>query len=495
MKKGKVWLVGAGPSDIGLFTIKGKDVLQSADVILYDKLVGEGILNLISKSSKKIYVGKESGNHSIPQKDISKILLEEALKGFKVVRLKGGDPFLFGRGGEELELLVKHKVDFEIVPGITSAISVPAYAGIPVTHRDFSSSVHIIPGRNKNKEVDIDFNILAKLKGTLIFLMGISSLKVICTSLIKEGMDKNTPVAIIMSGTTSKQRTILSTLELLMKEVEKEKIKTPGIIVVGKVAELHNKFSWLDKLSLSGLKIMVTRPKNNASKLSKKLYEKGAEILEIPTIEVDKLENNVKLLKSINNLEKYEWIVLTSPIGVEVFFDFLLKNSIDLRRFSNIKFACVGTATSKALKEKGIISDFVPSKYNGETLGREILPHINSKVLILRAEIGSQGITNVFNKNNIKYDDVPIYKTLTIKQEVENIEDIDYITFTSASTVKGFINSVKDIDFTRLNGICIGEETAKEAKKYGIKTYISKESTLDSMVLLLEKLWRENHET
>lgn len=488
MKKGKVWLVGAGPSDIGLFTIKGKEVLQSADVVLYDKLVGEGIINLIPRSSKKIYVGKQSGYHSVTQDNISRMLLEEAIKGNKVVRLKGGDPFLFGRGGEELELLAKNNIDFEVVPGITSAISVPAYSGIPVTHRDYSSSVHIITGKNKNKDIDIDFKTLSKLEGTLIFLMGVSSLDIICESLIDGGMDKRTPAAIIQKGTTSKQNTLLSTLEFLPKLAKEKKVETPGIIIVGKVASLHSELNWVDKLSLSGLKVLVTRPERQASKLSKKLYEKGAEVLEVPTIETNIINENIKLLNSIKNINNYQWIVLTSPTGVEMLFRFLIENNIDLRGFSNIKFAVVGDATSKVLKEKGIIADFVPSKYNGETLGKELTPYISGKVLIPRARIGSSNIIEIFNKNNIECDDIGIYETKIIKQELSNIEEIDYIAFTSASTVKGFIQSVGNINYEGIKGICIGEETEKVAKEYGIKTYVSEEATLDSMVILLEKL-------
>ncbi len=493
MKSGKVWLVGAGPSDSGLFTLKGKDVLEKADVVVYDKLVGQGILNFIPKDCRKIYVGKEAGNHPVPQDKINKIILDEAIRGNKVVRLKGGDPFLFGRGGEELELLIENNIKFEIVPGITSAISVPAYAGIPVTHRDFTSSLHIITGHTKkDSSPDIDFKSLVKLNGTLVFLMGVSSLDIICSSLIKEGMDKSMPAAIIQSGTTSKQKTVLSTIEKLSIEAKEKNIKTPGLIIIGKVASLHSKFSWIENLSLAGLKVMVTRPKDQASRLSKKLYEKGAEVVEIPTIETKSLKDNKKLLSAIENIKDYKWIALTSPTGAKVFFDFLVENSIDIRKFSNVKFASVGSTTTSIMKEKGIIADFTPSKYDGETLAKEILPKIDGKVLIPRAEQGSSGILDVFNENNIDYDDIGTYETSIISQEIDNIEDFDYIAFTSASTVKGFVNSVKNIDYTKVNAVCIGHQTESEAKKYNMNTFVSNEATLDSMVLLLESLKEGN---
>lgn len=488
MRKGKVWLVGAGPSDPGLLTIKGKNLIENADVIVYDKLVGEGILSLIPGDSEKIYVGKVSGNHHVPQEDINKILLEEALKGKKVVRLKGGDPFLFGRGGEELELLVENNIEFEIVPGITSAISVPAYAGIPVTHRDFTSSLHIITGHTKKEDApNIDFKSLVNLKGTLVFLMGVSSLERICKGLIEAGMDKITSAAIIEKGTTSKQRKVVSTLELLPTKAKEENIKTPGLIIVGSVVSLADKFTWADKRSLSGIKILVTRPQNKASRLSKMLYEKGAEVVECPAIETELIKENKDLINALNNIKDYEWIVFSSPTAVDMFFKFLGENFIDIRSIYKIKIASVGNATSKALREKGIISDFTPSKFNGECLAREILPLINGKVLIPRAEKGSDGILNVFYENNIEYDNIPTYKTIIKTMEIDNIEDFDYVTFTSASTVLGFVNSV-DVDYSKIKAVCIGEQTEEEAKKYSMKTYTAKEATLDSMVKTLEEL-------
>lgn len=483
-KKGKVWLVGAGPSDVGLFTLKGKEVLEGAETVVYDKLVGEAILKFIPKCAKKVYVGKVSGNHSVPQEEINNILLREALDGKKVVRLKGGDPFLFGRGGEELELLAENSIEFEIVPGITSAISVPAYAGIPVTHRDFTSSLHIITGHTKKDGSSIDYASLVNLNATLVFLMGVKELSTICTSLIKAKLDKNTPAAIIESGTTSKQRKVVSTVEHLPRRASEENIGTPSVIVIGEVASLSNKFSWIEKRPLNSVKVLVTRPETKASRLTKKLYNEGAEVVEIPTIETKPIESN--LVKCIENLNEYQWIILTSPTGVEEFFKALIKNSIDIRKLLGVKFAAVGSATKKAIGNKGIIVDFIPSKYNGETLAKELIPHINGKVLIPRAKMGSNLLAKLLQESNVEYNDIPIYETNILSQEI-NPKDFDYIAFTSASTVKGFVNSVKG-DYSGISAICIGHETESEAKKYFNKTYVSKVATLDSMVELLKDL-------
>jgi len=306
--KGKVWLVGAGPGDAGLFTLKGKKVLEQAEVVVYDKLVGQGILSMIPKQAELIFVGKVSGNHAVPQHEINKILLREALKGRKVVRLKGGDPFVFGRGGEELELLCKNNIPFEIVPGITSAVSVPAYNGIPVTHRDFVSSLHIITGHTKKKEeAEIDYEALVKLGGTFVFLMGVSAMPAICRGLLEAGIEPDMPAAILERGTTAHQKRVVSDVTNLPKDAKKAGIKTPAIIVVGKVCALEKEFHWAEDRPLGGLKIAVTRPKDRNSSLADKLSMLGAEIVLMPTIETKELENNKLLEEAINDIRRFDY--------------------------------------------------------------------------------------------------------------------------------------------------------------------------------------------
>ena len=316
MKTGKVWLVGAGPGDIGLFTLKGLKVLEQADVVVYDSLVGQGVLSRIPEGVKLINVGKRASHHIMRQENINQVLLEEAQKGLRVVRLKGGDPFLFGRGGEELELLRENGIPYEVVPGVTSSIAVPAYNGVPVTHRDFCSSVHIITGHKRaGKEYDIDFRALVDTKGTLVFLMGVSALPDICAGLINAGMEKDMPAAILQKGTTAGQKRIVATVSTLEEEVKRQGIETPAIIVVGKVCTLAEKFGWYEELPLAGWKVLVTRPKELVSRTADKLREKGAEVLELPAIRTVPMEDQSRLYEAMDHLENYQWLVFTSPTG------------------------------------------------------------------------------------------------------------------------------------------------------------------------------------
>ena len=306
MNKGKVWLVGAGPGDIGLFTLKGLKVLENAEVVVYDSLVGQGVLSKIPESAELINVGKRASHHIMRQEDINQVLLEEALKGKRVVRLKGGDPFLFGRGGEELELLSENNIPYEIVPGVTSSIAVPAYNGIPVTHRDFCSSVHIITGHKRAGEAyNIDFGALVHTEGTLVFLMGVAALPDICGGLMDAGMDPDMPAAILQKGTTAGQKRIVATVSTLEAEVKRRGIETPAIIVVGKVCTLADRFGWYENLPLAGWKVVVTRPKELVSKTAQLLREKGAEVLELPAIRTVPLEDQTRLHKAMDHLEEY----------------------------------------------------------------------------------------------------------------------------------------------------------------------------------------------
>jgi uroporphyrin-III C-methyltransferase len=315
MKKGKVWLVGAGPGDIGLFTLKGMEVLKAADVVVYDSLVGQGVLAKIPQEARLINVGKRADKHTMPQEGINQLLLEEALKGNRVVRLKGGDPFLFGRGGEELELLTENEIPYEIVPGVTSSIAVPAYNGIPVTHRDFCSSVHIITGhRRAGKKYDIDFKALTDTKGTLVFLMGIAALADICQGLLDAGMDSDMPAAVLQKGTTADQKRVVATVSTLKEEVERQGIETPAIIVVGKVCKLAAEFGWYEKLSLAGCKVLVTRPKGRSSRTADELRRRGAEVLELPSIRTVALDEQTELWQAFDRMDTYQKCITVSMI-------------------------------------------------------------------------------------------------------------------------------------------------------------------------------------
>lgn len=494
---GKVWLVGAGPSDPSLLTIKGKNVIEKADVVVYDRLVSDGILSMIPKAAKKIYVGKASGNHAVPQERINEILVEEALKGKKVVRLKGGDPFVFGRGGEELELLVKHDIPFEIVPGITSAIAVSAYNGIPVTYRDYCSSLHIITGHKKKDEpLDIDFEALVRTKGTLVFLMSVSSLQDICEGLLRGGMKKDMPAAVLCNGTSAKQRKVVSTVENLYKDSLEAKIQSPAIIVVGKVCALSDKFTWYEKNPLSGCKVVVTRPIELSSSLTKLLREKGAEVLELPSIITQKMIDNQPLYDCMKEMESFAWIVLTSPAGARIFFEELSTMKTDIRKLNSIKFAVIGKGTSKVLEERGIYPDLMPEIFNGRELGVQLAQLIQDgdKILIPRAKEGTFELIEELSKTNGKIYDIPTYETLYNEPILDISEDfekgkIDYAIFTSASTVKGFVEANKNMNFSKVKALCIGHKTLEAADEYKMQTFVSDEATIESLVECLEKMY------
>lgn len=491
-KKGKVWLVGAGPGDPGLFTIKGRDVLSRAEVVVYDKLVGHGVLSSIPLEAEKIFVGKSSGNHTVPQEEINEILLREALKGRRVVRLKGGDPFLFGRGGEELELLAANDIPFEIVPGITSAIAVPAYNGIPVTHRDFVSSLHIITGHTrKSAEANIDYEALVRLEGTLVFLMGVTSMGKICEGLLKAGMGKDMPAAILERGTTARQRRVVATISTLSEEAGKARISTPAIIVVGKVCSLSETFGWAEKMPLAGVKIAVTRPKDRSSYLAEQLSILGAEIVHLPTIRTEAIEVNELLVEAMRNIEDYSWIAFTSPVGVEIFFEKLREMMVDIRCLGGIKMAAIGSATKAAIEKKGIFVELMPEVYSGQSLGKLLAQSVTAeekemgirrKILIPRAEIGAEDIIKPLSNYELDYVDLPIYHTLMEKRVVGLEEDIDYVAFTSASTVSGFVKLWEGRCLDSIKAICIGGSTAAAARKHGMEVLVAEKATMDSML-------------
>jgi uroporphyrinogen III methyltransferase/synthase len=490
MKKGKVWLVGAGPSDPGLLTIKAKNLLEKADVVMYDSLVGPGILAMIPAGIRLINVGKRAGHAVMPQETINRTLLDEARQGNKVVRLKGGDPFLFGRGGEELELLREHGIPFEVVPGVTSAISVPAYAGIPVTHRDFCSSVHIITGHKK--EIDrpqIDFEALARLDGTLVFLMGVGALGYICERLIQAGMSPDKPAAVLEKGTTAAQRRVIATLCSLPDEAVRQQVTTPAIIVVGEVCGLAERFGWAEERPLGGARVIVTRPQELASRLSGRLYDLGAEVLELPAIKTEEIQDNGEMTAALGRLADYRWIVFTSQAGVDIFFDLLLKQKIDIRSLSGKKLAAIGPATEKAILRRGIHVDCVPETFDAAHLGKALTGVVEpgERLLIPRARIGSEELTLALDGCGIKYDDIPVYDTVYTESGTVNIGEVIedqkglYVAFTSASTVRGFAAHVAEADLTGITAVCIGAQTAAEAVKHGMHTVISDEITIDSL--------------
>ncbi len=500
-KQGKVWLVGAGPGDVGLFTIKGKQVLEQAEVVVYDSLVGDGVLAMVPKNARLINVGKRAGHHIMKQEMINQVLLEEAQKGYRVVRLKGGDPFLFGRGGEELELLTEHEIPYEVVPGVTSSIAVPAYNGIPVTHRDYCSSVHIITGHKKDGQAyNIDFEALVRTGGTLVFLMGVTALEDICNHLISAGMNPETPAAVLQQGTTAGQKRIVTTVSTLKEEVDRQGIETPAIIVVGGVCEVADRFGWYEKLPLAGCKVLVTRPKELISSMAQKLRVQGAEVLELPAIAVSPVKDRTKIKKCLEKLEFYQWIAFTSPSGVRIFFELLMEEGKDIRALGSLKIAAIGKGTQKALKERGLYPDLMPEVFDGASLGRKMAQvcETGASVLIPRAVIGNKEIMEELSKRaDLHVDDLATYDTTYESQELideaKEFADgkINYAVFTSASTVRGFVRAVPDLDYKKVKAACIGKQTREEAARYGMETYVAKEASIDSLVELVIELYQQ----
>lgn len=495
---GKVWLVGGGPGDPGLFTLRGKEVLEQAEVVVYDALVGPGVLSMIPETARLIYAGKRSGNHTLAQEKINRILLEEAQKGYRVVRLKGGDPFLFGRGGEELELLREHGIPFEVVPGVTSALAVPAYNGIPVTHRDFCSSVHIITGhRRADSAGDLDFDALVRGGGTLIFLMGVRALPEICAGLLNAGMAPDTPAAVLENGTTARQRRIVATVSTLPEASAQSDIQPPAVIVVGPVCSLAEQFSWYEKRPLAGVRILLTRPKQLISGLSAMLRRQGAEVLEYPVITTELTEDKETLDTVILKLAQgdFDWLVFTSPSGVRIFLEQLMERS-DLRVLASARLAVIGRGSEKELRKYGLRADFIPSMYDGRTLGMELagICGAGERILIPRAAAGNPELIEELSKgDHLILTDLPLYHTMhrtpRILDETEFLqrEKVDFAVFTSASTVRAFVESAHGIDPTGVRAVCIGRQTQREADRFGMRTWVAAEATLESLVACVEQ--------
>jgi len=486
----KVTLVGAGPGGKGLLTFKGLEVLQTADVVLYDRFVSEDILAAIPDFTEKIDVGKHAGNHPVPQGEINELLLEKARQGKNVVRLKGGDPFVFARGGEELELLVENNIPFEVVPGVSSAIAAAAYAGIPITHRDCASSFHIITAHAKNNErPDIDFGTLVKLNGTLVFLMGVAAIGDICEGCISAGMDKDMPAAIVENATMNSQRKFLGTIAALPEIARANNVKSPAVIIVGKVCRFSARYDWFSQKPLRNKRIIVVRVKAGASKLSNSLRELGCDVIEMPCLRIAPLTSPGCMLgKKLENIKDYSWLVFTSGTGVNIFFEYLIENEIDIRELNHLKIACVGIETKKEVNKRGVKANYVPAEYNGAALARGLTGLVKNgdKLFIARAKDADKDLTHILADAGIAFDDVSIYekakdikKTGTVANAILR-NDFDFVAFTSSSAVECFAEIAAQ--FGKIKAVCIAEKTAATARSYGMEVYISKDATVMSMI-------------
>ena len=537
MKTGKVYLVGAGPGDASLLTIRADEVLKKAAVVLYDSLVGDAILSGIPDGCRKIGVGKRAGRHSVPQSETNRLIIEEAEKGNCVVRLKGGDPFLFGRGGEELEGLAEKGIPFEIVPGITSPIAVPAYNGIPVTHRGFASSLHIITAHRKEGSAEtLDFSSLAQMEGTLVFLMGAAALAEICGGLIRAGKDPETPAAILESGTTAAQRRVTATLRTLPEKSRQAEIGTPAIILVGGVCALAERFEWAEKRPLAGEKILLMRPRHLIREFAGRLRDRGAEVLEIPLIDTVLIPDNRPLDAALDRIGSYDWIVFTSPTGVRLFFEKLAERRLDLRALAGCRFAVIGEGSRRELEARGIYADLIPEQYHAGALGQALAAECSRgrredvavvpeqtdsaipqgqkdaavrsgvvsaeearkqvRILIPRARKGSRELTEALAAFTV--DDIPLYETRSLKPEILDVADrvenggITMAVFTSASMVRSFAEAAQGIELIAVRAACIGEQTAAAARSFGMQVSVAGKASLESLEELILEMHAES---
>lgn len=483
METGYVYLVGAGPGDPKLITVKGAECIAKAEVLVYDRLASRRLLTLANPECEMIYVGKSPDRHTLRQEEINEVLVKKGLEGKIVTRLKGGDPFVFGRGGEEAEALLNAGIPFEVVPGVTSAISVPAYAGIPVTHRDLTSSFAVITGHedpNKNSSA-IAWEHIANSHDTLIFLMGVANLELIANKLVENGRSKTTPVALIQWGTRPEQRTLVGELHNIAELVEREKFTNPSIIIVGEVVSLREKLQWFEKKALFGQRIVVTRARQQASVLSQAIEDLGGEPWEFPAIELAPPTNPELIVKAIQQIKRFEWLVFTSVNGVDAFFKELKNQGKDVRDLAGIELVAIGPATQSALENKGLRVTFVPEEYRAEKiiegLASRVLP--GQSVLLARAEEARDILPESLKALGADVWDVPAYKTVLGQANKEELQAllrdklIQAVTFTSSSTVRNFLQLL-DHDRSLLEGVkifSIGPITSATARELGLTVY------------------------
>jgi len=494
--KPNVYLIGAGPGDPGLLTVKAVEVLKTADVVVYDYLANKAFLDYRRPDAEVIYVGKKGGDHTLPQGEINKLLVARAREGKTVARLKGGDPYVFGRGAEEAEELLDAGLTFEVIPGVTSAVAAPAYAGIPITHRKFASSVSFITGHEDptKDESAHDWDALAKSGSTLVFFMGVKNLPDISRRLIAGGRDPRTPAALVRWGTTCRHRSMASTLEDIPRKAKEQGFKAPSLLVVGEVVGLRDKLNWFEKRPLLGKSVVVTRSREQASDLVRLLTDMGACTLEFPTIEVAPLPDTGGIRAAIGRLDAYDWLVFTSVNGVKYFWDALEALGKDARALGTVEVAAIGPATAGALAGKGVKADFVPDKYVAESVVEGLLARgaRDKQVLLARASKARDVLPDELRRAGAAVDVLPVYETRLAARDAKEIlegiseGEIHYLTFTSSSTVDNFFRMLPPERFApvrdKVRIACIGPITSGTLGKHGFTVDIEpKEYTIPAL--------------
>ncbi|MCD8175023.1 MAG: uroporphyrinogen-III C-methyltransferase [Phascolarctobacterium sp.] len=496
---GKVYLIGAGPGDPGLLGLKAKKILETADAVVYDRLADPRILSFAKEGAEMIYVGKKSAIHVMKQDDINRLLVKLAKEGKTVARLKGGDPFVFGRGGEEALELLDAGIDFDFIPGVTSAIAVAEYAGIPVTHRNMATSFAVIMGHEDPAKGDssINWKGLATSVDTMIFLMGVENIEKITAELIKNGRSADCPAALIRWGTRPNQETLVTTVGSAAADAKKHDFKPPAIFIAGDVVKLRDKLRWFDKRPLFGKTIVVTRARDQSGTLTEKLEDLGAHVIEIPAIKIVPPESYDPLDNAINNLKSYKWLIFTSANGVKHFFSRLYDAGLDSRALK-IKAAAIGAGTARALKQRGIIADIVPKIYKAEELAEALAPYIKKgdKILLPRILEAREVLPDTLRSLGAEVDVVPAYRTVSDSMWKENLiklleaKKIDMVTFTSSSTVTNLLNAIDDKKelLKDVKIAVIGPVTAATCRKLELTPAVMAEDyTIDGLVAAINK--------
>lgn len=510
-RSGKVYLVGAGPGDPGLLTLKGKECLESAHVVLYDFLANPVLLQYAPATAERIYVGRRGRGQYQDQSDINQLMINRAKEGNVVVRLKGGDPFVFGRGGEEAEAVAAAGVEFEIVPGVTSAVAVPAYAGIPVTHRTLASTVTFVTGHEDptKPETQLEWPKLASSSGTLVFMMGMKNLPSIVRQLMSEGRAANQPVAAIRWGTKSDQETIVGTLGDIVEKSEAAHLEPPTVIVVGDVVQLRGQLNWFETKPLFGKRIVLTRPREQAREFSQLLAAYGAEPVEVPTIQIVPPATWQEIDEAVTRLTTYQWLIFTSVNGVRPFMERLHAAGKDARALANLRLCAIGPRTAQELGTHGLTPDIVPTEFQAEGIIAALtgVGIRGNRILIPRAEVAREILPEQLRELGAVVDVIPVYRTIAPAVDVASLTQqfhdrrMAVVTFTSSSTVRNFVEVFggRDVVIPLLAGVvvaCIGPITAGTAKEYGLTVAVMpEENTVPALGDAIVKYFKQEDRT
>ncbi len=507
---GTVYLIGAGPGDPGLITVKALERIRTADAVIYDYLANESLIREAKPTAELIYVGKTGSAHTLEQSEINNLLIQKAMEGKNVARVKGGDPYVFGRGGEEAEVLDEARISFEVIPGVTSAVAAPAYAGIPVTHRDHASMVTFITGHEDPTKEDsaIDWAVLARNTGTLVFLMGVKNLRTISRSLIENGKTAETPAALVRWGTTSRQSSLISTLGEIPFEAERLGMRAPAVLVVGSVVSLHDKLAWFERKPLFGKRILVTRSREQSRRMADRIGEMGGEAVLFPTIRIVPPDSFERLDQAIKEINSFDWVIFTSINGVEHFFSRFYERREDIRDMAGPRIAAIGPVTARAIQERGLKVDRTAKQFTAEGLLVLFSPEEVSgkRFLIPRAEKAREVLPQQLNEWGGRVEVVPAYRTgfpedaeIHAVRKMLETESLNAVTFTSSSTVTHFIEMLDVSNLPELlRGVVIasiGPVTSETVRENGLSVDVeAEEYTVDGLVEALSDYIRSRGE-